>query len=199
MISNMDNDSRDFANNFAEYMRKALIKDMVASQYKTQLESLYKQAGEYAKAGTLDDHVEELRDQYWRLAASAQGQARMIDSITGYSETDSQKATVNETRSLSEDTGSQIVGLITAIQIAVERGNAQRGKHRFRTLQYWSVLYRHGRGCGPRQSYCQCPGTNKKQLHTTGSSVFPKRRATGDKERDNKPQIHRRRNEDFQG
>lgn len=126
MISNMDNDSRDFANNFAEYMRKALIKDMVASQYKTQLESLYKQAGEYAKAGTLDDHVEELRDQYWRLAASAQGQARMIDSITGYSETDSQKATVNETRSLSEDTGSQIVGLITAIQIAVERGNAQR-------------------------------------------------------------------------
>lgn len=126
MISNMDNDSRDFANNFAEYMRKALIKDMVASQYKTQLESLYKQAGEYAKAGTLDDHVEELRDQYWRLAASAQGQVRMIDSITGYSETDSQKATVNETRSLSEDTGSQIVGLITAIQIAVERGNAQR-------------------------------------------------------------------------
>ena len=126
MISNMDNDSRDFANNFAEYMRKALIKDMVASQYKTQLESLYKQAGEYAKAGTLDDHVEELRDQYRRLAASAQGQARMIDSITGYSETDSQKATINEARSLSEDTGSQIVGLITAIQIAVERGNAQR-------------------------------------------------------------------------
>lgn len=126
MISNMDNDSRDFANNFAEYMRKALIKDMVASQYKTQLESLYKQAGEYAKAGTLDDHVGELRDQYRRLAASAQGQARMIDSITGYSETDSQKATINEARSLSEDTGSRIMGLITAIQIAVERGNVQR-------------------------------------------------------------------------
>ena len=126
MISNMDNDSRDFANNFAEYMRKALIKDMVASQYKTQLESLYKQAGEYAKAGTLDDHVGELKDQYRRLAASAQGQARMIDSITGYSETDSQKATINEARSLSEDTGSRIVGLITAIQIAVERGNVQR-------------------------------------------------------------------------
>lgn len=126
MISNMDNDSRDFANNFAEYMRKALIKDMVASQYKTQLESLYKQAGEYARAGTLDDHVGELKDQYRRLAASAQGQARMIDSITGYSETDSQKATINEARSLSEDTGSRIVGLITAIQIAVERGNVQR-------------------------------------------------------------------------
>ena len=126
MISNMDNDSRDFANNFAEYMRKALIKDMVASQYKTQLESLYKQAGEYAKAGTLDDHVGELKDQYRRLAASAQGQARMIDSITGYSETDSQKATINEARNLSEDTGSQIVGRLTAAQIAVESGNVKR-------------------------------------------------------------------------
>ena len=30
-----------FANNFAEYMRKALIKNLVASQYKDKIKKLY--------------------------------------------------------------------------------------------------------------------------------------------------------------
>lgn len=118
MISTMDNDSQNFANNFAEYMRKALIKDMVASQYKSQLESLYKQAGEYATNGTLDDHVDELREQYTRLATSAQEQVRMIDSITGYSEDESQKATANGISSITYEQANNIVALTTAGNIS---------------------------------------------------------------------------------
>lgn len=118
MISMMDNDSQTFANNFAEYMRKALIKDMVASQYKSQLESLYKQAGEYATNGTLDDHVDELREQYTRLATSAQEQVRMIDSITGYSEDESQKATANGISSITYEQANNIVALTTAGNIS---------------------------------------------------------------------------------
>lgn len=114
MISTMDNDSQNFANNFAEYMRKALIKDMVASQYKSQLESLYKQAGEYATNGTLDGHVNELREQYTRLATSVQEQARLIDSITGYSDNDSQKATANGISSITYEQANNIVALTTA-------------------------------------------------------------------------------------
>lgn len=118
MISTMDNDSQNFANNFAEYMRKALIKDMVASQYKSQLESLYKQAGEYATNGTLDGHVNELREQYTRLATSAQEQVRMIDSITGYFEDESQKATVNGISSITYEQANNIVALTTAGNIS---------------------------------------------------------------------------------
>lgn len=118
MISMMDNDSQTFANNFAEYMRKALIKDMVASQYKSQLESLYKQAGEYATNGTLDDHVDELREQYTRLATSAQEQVRMIDSITGYSEDESQKATANGISSITYEQANSITALTTAGNIS---------------------------------------------------------------------------------
>lgn len=121
MISMMDNDSQTFANNFAEYMRKALIKDMVASQYKSQLESLYKQAGEYATNGTLDDHVNELREQYTRLAASAQEQVRMIDSITGYSEDESQKATANGISSITYEQANNIVALTTAGNISCDQ------------------------------------------------------------------------------
>lgn len=121
MISTMDNDSQNFANNFAEYMRKALIKNMVASQYKSQLESLYKQAGEYATNGTLDDHVDELREQYTRLATSAQEQVRMIDSITGYSEDESQKATANGISSITYEQANNIVALTTAGNISCDQ------------------------------------------------------------------------------
>lgn len=121
MISTMDNDSQNFANNFAEYIRKALIKDMVASQYKSQLESLYKQAGQYAENGTLDDHMNELRGQYTRFATSAQKQVKMIDSITGYSDNTSQKATVNGVSSISYEHANNIVALTTAGNISREQ------------------------------------------------------------------------------
>ncbi len=114
MISEMDNDSQNFANNFAEYMRKALVKDMIASRYKSQLESLYKRAGQYAENGTLGGHVDELREQYTRLATSAQEQARLIDSITGYSDNDSQKATANGISSITYEQANNIVALTTA-------------------------------------------------------------------------------------
>ena len=118
MISSMDNDSQNFANNFAEYMRRALIKDMVASQYKSQLESLYKQAGKYAEDNTLDNHVDELREQYTRLAMSAQEQVRMIDSITGFTSDESQKATVNGISQISYEQANNIVALTTAGNIS---------------------------------------------------------------------------------
>ena len=37
-----------------------------------------------------------------------------------------QKATINEAKSLTEDTGSQLVGRLTAVQIGVENANSQR-------------------------------------------------------------------------
>lgn len=125
MISEMDNDSQNFADHFAEYMRNALIKDMVASKYKSQLESIFKQAGQYAQDGTLDKHVDELRNQYARLASSAQEQVRMINDITGYTGTDSQNATANGISNISYDQADNLTGIMTSMQIAGEQRNAK--------------------------------------------------------------------------
>ena len=118
MISEMDNDSQHFANNFAEYMRKALIKDMVASQFKERLANLYKLAGKYAKNGELDKHAGELRDEYAKMAAAAQEQARVIDSITGYIEDVSQSASANGMSSISFEQANNITALTTAGNIS---------------------------------------------------------------------------------
>lgn len=118
MISEMDNDSQRFANSFAEYMRKALIKDMVASQFKERLANLYKLAGKYAENGELDKHVGELRDEYTKMAIAAQKQARVIDSITGYIEDVSQSASANGMSSISFEQANNITALTTAGNIS---------------------------------------------------------------------------------
>lgn len=118
LISDMDNDSQTFAKNFAEYIRNALIKDMIASQYKSKLESLYKTAGKYAEEGVLDKHVEELREKYTKYANEAKEKARIIDSIAGYSETESQEASDNSVSSLTYEQANNIVALTTAGNIS---------------------------------------------------------------------------------
>ena len=126
MISEMDNDSETFSNNFAEYMRNALIKNLVASKYKEDLERLYKKAGEYTQNKVLDKHIAELKAEYQKIASNARNEVNNIDSITGYGEQEAQKATINEAQELTEDTGRQLVGRLTAMQISVEQGNIKR-------------------------------------------------------------------------
>ena len=126
MISEMDNDSETFSNNFAEYMRNALIKNLVASKYKEDLERLYKKAGEYTQNKVLDKHIAELKAEYQEIASNARNEVNNIDSITGYGEQEAQKATINEAQELTEDTGRQLVGRLTAMQISVEQGNIKR-------------------------------------------------------------------------
>ena len=126
MISEMDNDSETFSNNFAEYMRNALIKNLIASKYKEDLERLYKKAGEYTQNKVLNKHIAELKAEYQKIASNARNEVNNIDSITGYGEQEAQKATINEAQELTEDTGRQLVGRLTAMQISVEQGNIKR-------------------------------------------------------------------------
>ena len=107
-------------------MRNALIKNLVASKYKEDLERLYKKAGEYTQNKVLDKHIAELKAEYQKIASNARNEVNNIDSITGYGEQEAQKATINEAQELTEDTGRQLVGRLTAMQISVEQGNIKR-------------------------------------------------------------------------
>lgn len=86
MISDMEVDSENFADNFGEMLRETLIRNMVAESYKEQLENLFNLAGQYAKEGTLEEHIDELKTQYKLLGDSAREQIKTINEITGYKE-----------------------------------------------------------------------------------------------------------------
>ena len=123
LISDLDNTNADFANNFAEYMRKALIKNLVASQYKDKIKKLYDQAREWAKTdeGLTQERINELRKQYVDLAKQAQEDVKTIDSITGYNSAYSQDASSGAWQSMSQETGDELNGRFTALQESNER------------------------------------------------------------------------------
>ena len=111
MVSDMDMTSEDFSNSFAEYMRDALVKNLIAENYKSKLQTLYKKAAGYMQDGTLDEHMDALRAEYTKLSEDAQKEIEAISRITGY-------------ESDSEREGSQR-GIATASQESVDENNAR--------------------------------------------------------------------------
>ena len=126
LIKDMDNDSEDFANNFAEYMRNALVKNLVAEQYKGKLEALYQKAVDWGKQGVLEDHIDELKKEYEEYADAAKEDVETIDKITGYEDATSQSATTKAIEAITADQASSLIGIGYAMQVALEQGNETR-------------------------------------------------------------------------
>lgn len=115
IISDMDKKSEDFAHNFGNYIRKALIANLVASTYKQKLDELYKRAAALAKAGELNkDNVALLQAEYQKIADDARKRTEIINDITGYNEQYQQQASYNSISNISFEQASSIISLTTA-------------------------------------------------------------------------------------
>ena len=145
-LLDMDSDMETFADNFENYMRKAVIGALVSNQYKPMIEQWYKAFANFMETDKklTTDEIKKLKEQggsyidketgkevkfsSWNdiVSSGINTKNALLDQLGLGSANQSQKATINEVRSLSEDTGSQIVGRLTAVQIAVESGNNKR-------------------------------------------------------------------------
>lgn len=145
-LMDMDSDMETFADNFENYMRKAVIGALVSNQYKPMIEQWYKAFANFMETDKklTPDEIKKLKEQggsyidketgkevkfsSWNdiVSSGINTKNALLDQLGLGSANQSQKATINEERNLSEDTGSQIVGRLTAIQIAVESGNNKR-------------------------------------------------------------------------
>lgn len=121
MVSDMDNTSADFANNFAQYMRTALIKSLIAGNYKDKIEALYRKAGEWAsdEEGLTESRLDLLKKEYLEYAKAAQNDIDMIDKIVG-TDAANQQATSKGFSAMSQDTAEELNSRFTALQIAGE-------------------------------------------------------------------------------
>lgn len=121
MVSDMDNTSADFANNFAQYMRTALIKSLIAANYKDKIEALYRKAGEWAsdEEGLTEARLDQLKKEYMEYAKSAQNDIDLIDKIVGTDAAD-QQASAKGFAAMSQDTAEELNARFTALQIAGE-------------------------------------------------------------------------------
>lgn len=120
MISDMDKQGEDLAKNFTKYVRDALIKDNIATEYKKQLQDLYKKAADFAKKGVLEENIDKLRREYEEYASSARNEVEAINKVTGYDEAYKQTATGGGFETMSQESAGRLDGRFTALQMSGE-------------------------------------------------------------------------------
>ncbi len=123
-LMDMDSDAQDFADNFEEYLKKAIMQAMIVDQYKPQLEAWYKKLAKALEDGTMSDAEYEdlVRDYENNIINPATATREALQKLFGWESTSSsgQEATTISSSGLTEDTGKAIEGRFTAVQIASE-------------------------------------------------------------------------------
>lgn len=124
-LLDMDKSAEDFSNDFKEYMMKAVLNAKVSDLLDHELQSFYDKWAEYAKSGNelTSSEQAELQKMYDEIAKKGLELRDQVAIITGYQSMTSQSATSGITTSITEETGTEIVGRMTAIQLAVYEQN----------------------------------------------------------------------------
>ena len=122
----------DVAKNWQKMINKMVINNIIGSELQKDAKKIYDMISNAynPETGKVDknmlDKAKELKQTSVERYANKINALKEIDLIKEPSEMETQKATINEERSLSDDTGTRIEGRLTAIQIAVERANGVR-------------------------------------------------------------------------
>lgn len=127
-LMDMDASSKDFADNFEEYMRKAIFTSMFAKNYEDELSEWYKA---FANAndkigGMTTSDVQDLRNRWDDIVNGALSDREAWEKIVGSSsESTSQSSSQKGFAAMSQDTGEELNGRFTALQIAGEATKEQ--------------------------------------------------------------------------
>jgi hypothetical protein len=122
-LANMDNSARDFANNFEEYLRKSILASIVANKYKTDIEKLYNDWVEYGKDQKYsEEEVAKLRELQNTITEGMIAERESLSKVFGWNSgtSTSQDSTKRGFETMSQDTGEELNGRFTALQMAGE-------------------------------------------------------------------------------
>lgn len=131
-LNDLANGSEDvfenIADNWQKMVNKMVLNNLVGSKYQKQLKDWYEKFSNAYNDKNIDKkELSDLKDEYNKIAQAAKDDITRLkeNGLINDSNNQSQKATINEARELTEDTGNQLLGRITAIQIADEQRNAK--------------------------------------------------------------------------
>lgn len=127
MLSDMDTSAEDMAENFGEYLRKSILAAMVAKNFQEDINKLYDKwvaAGEEDSLGGMtitEDEARDIQDGYKKLVdAMVQARDNMSQAFGWDSSATSQDSSSRGFQTMSQDTGEELNGRFTALQIAGE-------------------------------------------------------------------------------
>ena len=123
-LSDMDTSSEEFANNFEEYMQKAILNSMLIDNYKSRIDAWYKA---FAKAnddnaGVTEEEYKDLQKEWNDLVSDALSERDKLKDLFGWTGDDStsQSSTKGGFETMSQDTGTELNGRFTALQVSSE-------------------------------------------------------------------------------
>lgn len=124
-LMDMDKDAKDFSNDFSEYLQRALLNFSMGEMFDDELKGWYNEIAEMMKkqGGKLtQQQIEEAKAKYDKIVEKGINERDKIAEITGYSgDSDkSQSSTSKGFQAMSQDTGEELSGRFTALQIASE-------------------------------------------------------------------------------
>lgn len=123
MLLDMESDSEDFANNFEKMMQQAVINSLMNSKYKDKLQGWYKAFSDAMNDndGLTTSEQERLKKMWNSIVDNAITDRDSLKKAMGWgSDPYSQEASRAGVNTISEDTGLEIIGRVTAMQEAVE-------------------------------------------------------------------------------
>lgn len=127
MLSDMDMSAEDMAENFGEYLRKSILAAMVAKNFQDDINKLYDKwvaAGEEDSLGGMtitEDEARDIQDGYKKLVdAMVQARDNMSQAFGWDSSATSQDSSSRGFQTMSQDTGEELNGRFTALQVAGE-------------------------------------------------------------------------------
>ena len=118
-LMDMDSSSKDFADNFEEYMRKAIFTSMFAKNYESALEEWYEAFAEAnkKKEGITEDDVKNLRNRWDNIVNGALSDREAWEKIVGSSGSESSReASKKGIATASQDSIDELRGTMTNVQ-----------------------------------------------------------------------------------
>lgn len=123
-LSDMGSSSEEFANNFEKYMQKAILNSMLVDQYKSRINAWYEAFAKANddKAGITTDEYDRLKNDCNGIVAEALAERDALmeqfdwDSDGSSSQSSDQKGFA----AISQETGEELNGRFTALQISNE-------------------------------------------------------------------------------
>ncbi|WP_250718460.1 hypothetical protein [Bacteroides fragilis] len=122
-LMDMDSSAKDFANNFERYMQKAMLTTMLGNKYKAELQKWYDAfaAANDNKTGISEENYKKLQEQWNDIVTDGVKERDKLKELLGWtSESSSQDSTKRGFEAMSQDTGEELNGRFTALQITGE-------------------------------------------------------------------------------
>lgn len=140
-LSGMDKDSKDFADDFENYLKNAILSNLVANKYRSKIEELYNDWANKSDSngdGIFDltsSEADELRKAQQALAEEMIAERDAMAEVFGWtSSASSQESSKKGFATMSQDSADELNGRFTALQIAGEEIKNQN------QLQTMSIL-----------------------------------------------------------